>query len=525
MISRQLVKGINRPFRQAALPIVTSFQQQRLISVSDVSPNAPFLPPGADDEPNKSGLPNELIRTITTTVASLACLGLAGYGYHKYYKHLVLAKIKNAFTPGPDDPALLAYTVDKATLDKDHLIQRPEHERIRKVMTGEETGHYYLMIGEKGVGKTTMVLDVMHEVQANGISAMEAHRDPEIFRTRLGKALDFEYAEDFIGGLFSIKGQRESTALLDIERAFNKLEKVAVQHRKVHKKPLVFVINGLHFLQDNDDGNALLELLQQRAETWAASGILTMIFNSDDYWVYERMKQHAARMILINVTDLDYTDATSALQKYRLRYFGETVSEPELTKVWKLVGGRLQFLNRIAKEEDMLQAAKDINEMEKTWLWNRCSMIEDHDDDVMDQQKYASAAFTLALALVKAEQEAEDAEGPMPETSKLPSLPLYRARQVMTRADFIQSLDSENIFHIDTKSNVRADSVPMMNAFREICSEVGFEEMLENVKDRIDEIESLHRTRELTFKDLPDDQGKVRVYVDKGGEKKMFSFY
>jgi len=31
-------------------------------------------------------------------------LGLAGFGYHKYYKHLVLSKIDKAFDPG--DPVL-----------------------------------------------------------------------------------------------------------------------------------------------------------------------------------------------------------------------------------------------------------------------------------------------------------------------------------------------------------------------------------------------------------------------------------
>ena len=41
---------------------------------------------------------------IKTTTATLMCLGIAGYSYHKYYKRLVLKKIENAFKPG--DPAL-----------------------------------------------------------------------------------------------------------------------------------------------------------------------------------------------------------------------------------------------------------------------------------------------------------------------------------------------------------------------------------------------------------------------------------
>jgi hypothetical protein len=72
----------------------------------------------------------------------------------------------------------------------------------------------------------------------------------------------------------------------------------------------------------------------------------------------------------------------------------------------------------------------------------------------------------------------------------------------MTRADFIQSYDHDNIFTIDSRAMVRADSVPMMNAFKEICAEEGFDEFLEATLDRISAIESIGRTKELTFKDL-----------------------
>ena len=72
----------------------------------------------------------------------------------------------------------------------------------------------------------------------------------------------------------------------------------------------------------------------------------------------------------------------------------------------------------------------------------------------------------------------------------------------MTRADFMQDFDHLNIFAIDSKGMVRADSVPMQNAFREICNEEGFEQYLKATQDRIADIESLGRTRELVAKDL-----------------------
>ena len=42
----------------------------------------------------------------------------------------------------------------------------------------------------------------------------------------------------------------------------------------------------------------------------------------------------------------------------------------------------------------------------------------------------------------------------------------------------------------------------MQRAFNEVCAEEGFEKYLEDTLERIGDIESLGRTKELTFKDL-----------------------
>lgn len=54
------------------------------------------------------------------------------------------------------------------------------------------------------------------------------------------------------------------------------------------------------------------------------------------------------------------------------------------------------------------------------------------------------------------------------------------------------------------------------NAFREICAEEGFDDFLQATLDRIGDIESLGRTRELTIKDLWEG-GKYRVKMQSGG--------
>ncbi|KAL4885090.1 hypothetical protein BJY04DRAFT_181362 [Aspergillus karnatakaensis] len=482
---------------------------------------------GNDQDSNFKSTAFKMLEAALTTAASIAVLGIAGFSYHKYYKYLILQKMENAFAPG--DPALevAGVEVGKHQYHHDeHWFIRDEQPRIDKIISGEIPGHYFLLIGEKGTGKTSMLLEAMRKINGDGCAIFDAHGDQEIFRIRLGKALDFEFHEDYIGSLFSIKGPRDTTALLDIERAFNKLEKVAMKRRRMGKAPLILIINSTHLVRDDANGQDLLEMIQQRAEQWSASNLVTTVFNSDDYWVYERLKRYATRMETIPIADLSKGQAMTALRKYRQEYFNERLSDEILQEIYNKVGGRLSFLSRVAKAPDVMKLCDSICEAEKTWFLNKCWILgEEMDDDVMDQQKFASAAMVMAKALVDKEQSMEkvydEDRGHI-----LPEISLHEARQIMTRADFIQSYDHENIFTINSRAMVRADSVPMQNAFRQVCSSPGFEEHLESTLDRISAIESLGRTRELTIKDLWD-KGKYQVAMrdNKGREYGTFEFF
>jgi len=319
--------------------------------------------------------------------------------YHRFYKWLVIHKMEKAFEPG--DPVLELAALGKklpdtltnlqaVSADETHWIRRDEQKKIDAIVNGSERGRYHLLIGEKGTGKSSMLLDAMQKIDGEGVSMFEAHADLEIFRVRLGKALNFEFHEDYIGSYFSERGPRESSALLDIERAFNKLEKVALKRRRNVGRPLIVIINCIHLLRDDEDGRDLLELLQQRAEQWAASNLVTVVFNSDDYWVYERLKQLATRMEVTSITDLPKAQAIAALSRYRQKYFKEEVTSKILAEVYDRVGGRLTYLNRVAKSKDMLRTCNNIIDVEKRWFLNQCWILGmEMDDDVMDQQKFA----------------------------------------------------------------------------------------------------------------------------------------
>lgn len=521
----------------------TQYGQTSVDPNVDPGPNQPEDDKGGKKEKKKkepriSPTAWKMFESAATTFASIAILGLAGYSYHLYYKSMILRKMERAFTPGDpmldlaappptDKVRILGEDAETVDLEEDNWILRAEQAKVDEIILGARTGRYYLFVGEKGTGKSTMILEAMKKNQGDGISMFEAHADLEIFRLRLGKALNYDFHEDYIGSLFSIRGPRDTTALLDIERAFNKLEKIAMQRRDraatsrtaADQKagPLVVVVNSMHLIRDDEDGQDLIELMQQRAEQWAASNLITMVFNSDDYWVYERLKRYATRMEVLPILDLPKPRAMSALARFRAKYFpDEDINSDILRQVYDQVGGRTNFLNRVAKSRDMLAMCRTIVEAEKTWFLNQCGILgEEMDDDVMDQQKFASAAMVLAKALVERQKEL-DTTYDEKQGHILPQIPLYKARQVMTRADFIKQYDHENIFTIDSKAMVRADSVPMMNAFKEICEEEGFDEYLEATLDRISAIESLNRTKELTMKDLWIEQ--------KGEQRGKYSF-
>lgn len=120
------------------------------------------------------------------------------------------------------------------------------------------------------------------------------------------------------------------------------------------------------------------------------------VLNSDDYWVYERLKRYAARMEVIPVSDLPKQRAISALKGYRKRYFKEELEYETLEEVYNKVGGRLSYLNRVAKSKDFMKLCNSICEAEKSWFLNKCWILgPEMDDDVMDEQKFSVGTLTV----------------------------------------------------------------------------------------------------------------------------------
>lgn len=470
------------------------------------------------------------LETIGITLSTVGVLGLSGLLYHKFYNQHVLDKMDHAFKKG--DPAYLLAIHNKTNRRSDslkglndaedlseHWVTRPQQKLIDDIISGKIRGRYFLLVGEKGTGKTTLIMEAMKKIDGSNVAIFDAHADPEIFRIRLGKALNFAYNEDYIGSLFSIRGPRDTTALLDIERAFNKLEELAIQRRvtNVSDSPLIIIINNSHLIKENEEGIKLLELLQQKAESLSGSLLVTVIFNSDDYWIYEKLKRLGTRLELINVRDFNRIETVSVLKFIRGKFYPSSeradlaLDDSTCNKIYDLIGGRPQHIGQVARHEDVIKACHEIIDREKTWFLSQCGLLgEEMDDDVMEFGKFSLSAMLLMREFVEMDRQRMNTliSTELPTATDqckdhhLPELPLWRSRQIMTRPDYIQQYDSLNIFTVDSDSRVRADSVPMMRAFHEIASQPHFDELLDETVERVAEIESLGRTRELVMKDL-----------------------
>lgn len=99
---------------------------------------------------------------------------LAGYGYHRYYKSLVLSKMENAFKAGGADPTLdMITTKEDKRSELEHWVPRDEQPKVDAIVNGTDQGKYYLLIGETGTGKASMLFDAATKVDGEGVSILE----------------------------------------------------------------------------------------------------------------------------------------------------------------------------------------------------------------------------------------------------------------------------------------------------------------------------------------------------------------
>ncbi|RIA87553.1 hypothetical protein C1645_777069 [Glomus cerebriforme] len=468
--------GVWDPFPDPFQPIV-EYSAETALGDDDGEKTDPrkkqrVINKGGAHPPPKSFLSPRVMDAVLTTVMGLAAVGLGGVIYQTWYEWNEKHKVMLAFTKPA--PLLKSRTSES-------FFAREEQRKIANIVAGHGTAKYYLLVGERGTGKTQLILNAMEKVGHYGIVFCDAHSDSEVFKTRLGKALNYTYREDYVGQLFAREAPERGSALLDVEKALNMVEIVAIKYVKRRGRPLVLIINNIHSFKDDEEGEDLLELLQQRAEAWAAARLVTTIFNTDDYSVYERMKRDASRMDTIRINELSHDDAVRLLkEKCRGRNSDEEIEDI----IKNRIGGRLSYVNRLGREENISDTASLLENEERSWIISQIGLIPDFEETAFDSQKYASCAWKLISAIVRSEEK---------------RLSVNECRVITGNPKWIEMLDHDNIIMIDEKGYVKADSKILQNIFEEFVNSEEFDDLLNNVCERVEEVDKEQRTRELIW--------------------------
>ncbi|TKY90031.1 hypothetical protein EX895_000029 [Sporisorium graminicola] len=337
-------------------------------------------------------------------------LGGAAMVYHSWYKRHVLKKMEAAFDPGYDPVLALAKSGDQLA----HVRidpPRPEDEMIRSIVSGKEAGRYFLVMGSKGSGKATSIIEAMAAIDADGCAFFDAHLDPTIVVDRFSESINFSNNRDYLGNLLGLSDLSGMSYYQQLERALHKLERALITRKQKTGKPAIIVMNSAHLLPRDEEGTKLLHIFQQRAEKWASAGTATFVFTSADYWVYDVLRKASNRMDTLSFRDLTRRQSINVLRGCRKQYWGEKPSSQDprvLQEVYEICGGRLGLLNKVARRKDMLRAARQMVEDDMQWVLSKTGIIEDHDDDVMDEQKWSTCSWLLFCELSKKQKELED---------------------------------------------------------------------------------------------------------------------
>jgi serine phosphatase RsbU (regulator of sigma subunit) len=84
----------------------------------------------------------------------------------------------------------------------------------------------------------------------------------------------------------------------------------------------------------------------------------------------------------ISVYDLDANEARRAANRIRSDVKGTRDSDDKFKEALSIIGGRLSYINKVARARDMVESAKHMLQVEQAWLRAQIGLIPDHDDDV-----------------------------------------------------------------------------------------------------------------------------------------------
>ncbi|RIB18133.1 hypothetical protein C2G38_2037153 [Gigaspora rosea] len=209
---------------------------------------------------------------------------------------------------------------------------------------------YYLIVGEHGTGKTTLVQTTILNLQVpKGVVHFECPSNAKEFAINLAKHLNCELYPHNLRDIIvqsttnaARRGQEDHSEYSSFNILRMQLRKAAKYYQEKYGRPMVLILDQVDRIAKKD--HEFFGMLQDFAKDCADGGYLVIIFIASEGLVPQMMKSRSAwsrAMIPFEVGDISDEDAVKFLQNSGVDQKNAEVS------VKYLAGGRFTLLTEL----------------------------------------------------------------------------------------------------------------------------------------------------------------------------------
>ena len=218
-------------------------------------------------------------------------------------------------------------------------------DNLFPILHPNATEQYFVILGEKGVGKSTAVRQTIKQLEDSRgvIYIMAPSADSSAFVARLAETTKYRKAVDFWGRLRRhIADDRASVSEASVglwPRLEKKLLEVGKAYLAKYKRPPVLVIDAADKIYKKDPD--LLFDIQALAKDGADSGCLRVVFVISETSAFEMLESHshASRSEVFVVGEIEDNEAVEYLVSKDINKKNATDA------VARITGGRFALLN------------------------------------------------------------------------------------------------------------------------------------------------------------------------------------
>ncbi|KAI9342264.1 hypothetical protein BDR26DRAFT_1006738 [Obelidium mucronatum] len=251
------------------------------------------------------------------------------------------------------DEKRLKETLVKGTCPSIHTtdseyIHRPsvESQFERMVTPSVNPASYFVVVGEQGTGKSTMMKAACSKV-GSGVIYVNVPEDVQDFGESFADSIGFNFraSNSLLGYLHTLVygEENEQEKERNWKLPYRKFKKLAIWYREKYGTAPVLVIDNTNFLAMHAE--YILEVLQLGAKGAIDENLFVTVFVTSDGFALTQMEKRSAfsRGKLYRVGDLDDVQIKEFLSKRKI--------EPSIQdQVRDLVGGRVLLLSKVCEE-------------------------------------------------------------------------------------------------------------------------------------------------------------------------------